>query len=391
MTIAIIGAGIAGLSHALLAARQGHQVTVFERSPSPQGASIRNFGMLWSIGQTADLYPLALRSREIWLEILAEMGAYHRLCGSLHLASREDEATVLREFADLAPALGYQVQFLSPSQVEARSPVVKKGITQAGLYSPTEVNIDPRQVAQLLPRYLQDKFGVRFRWNTRVTSIAEGSLETADRHHHPYDQILLCSGAELEALFPDLLTTSSIRLTKLQMMRTVPQGPAFDLGPMPATGLTLRHYENFRICSSQHALIDRVAHETPLLDRYGIHVMASQDATGGLVLGDSHEYGTEITPFDREEIDDLILTELRRHFEFPRWQIARRWHGIYGKIPGQPILDLPSPLPGVHLRTGLGGTGMTLSFGLAEQFVTRHLTPSPKRPPASPSPSPQWA
>src|SRR5688572_27240432 len=63
---ALVGAGIVGLAHAYHLARAGRRVVVFDRHPLAQGASIRNFGMLWPIGQPAgELRDMALRSREI--------------------------------------------------------------------------------------------------------------------------------------------------------------------------------------------------------------------------------------------------------------------------------------------------------------------------------------
>ena len=70
--IAIVGAGILGLAHAYALARRGHSVTVYERSPQAAGASVRNFGMIWPIGQPAGrMYEIALRSREVWVEVSA--------------------------------------------------------------------------------------------------------------------------------------------------------------------------------------------------------------------------------------------------------------------------------------------------------------------------------
>src|SRR5262249_14407388 len=171
-------------------------------------------------------------------------------------------------------------------------------------------------------------------------------------------------------LFPEVLATSGLRRCKLQMMRTAPLGEGWRVGPMLAAGLTLIHYPSFRECPSRPSLEARFAREAPAYLRYGIHVLVAQNGEGEVTLGDSPEYDTDVTPFDKTDIDELVLRYLDGFFAPPPdLRIASRWHGVYVKHPSEPWF-VARPRPGVVLVTGLGGAGMTLSFGLAEWLTT---------------------
>ena len=126
------------------------------------------------------------------------------------------------------------------------------------------------------------------------------------------ERLWICSGDELNLLFAEQFGNCSLVRCKLQMMRSEPCEPRTRIGPMLAAGLTLRHYASFQNCPSLPALCRRVADESPWFDRLGIHVMVSQNGRGELTIGDSHEYGDSIEPFDKAEVDDWILGYLRR-------------------------------------------------------------------------------
>jgi FAD dependent oxidoreductase TIGR03364 len=366
--VAIVGAGIIGLAHAYLAAKANRTVIVFERNPAASGASVRNFGMIWPIGQPAgEMYQLAMRSRQIWLQLLNEANLPYQATGSLHAAYREDEAAVGREFAERAQPLGYNCTWLNAAQTLEKTSALRSDGLLGALWSSTEITVDPRRIIPQITAFLQERFGVRFCFDTPVRHIQGGLLST-NQCDFDADVTILAGGDDFQTLFPALFANQALTRCKLQMLRTEPQPETWSLGPSLAFGLTFRHYPTFAICDSLRALKERVALQTPEYDQWGIHVMASENSSRQITLGDSHEYGLQVDIFDRSHINDLILQYAREYLRVPNLKIAETWHGVYAKHPTKPFLRL-APSKGVHIVTVTSGIGMTLSFGLAEQTL----------------------
>ena len=368
LDVVVIGAGILGLAHAWRAAIAGHRVVVLERGRKAQAASIRNFGMIWPIGQpTGELFQMAIRSRELWLEVGEQTGLWVNPCGSLHLAHQPDELAVIEEFVSSQTGSELAVKILTPEASQTQSHGINRQGLLAAMHSPYELCVNPRRMIQSIPGWLHEQHGVEFRFDTCVQEISEATCVAADQTAWRADRVVVCCGTDFKTLFPKEFAQSGLRTCKLQMLRTVPQPDGWQIGTHLASGLTLRHYASFHDCNSLQNLKDRIRNETPELDKYGIHVMASQDDEGHVILGDSHEYDHDITPFDSGEINQLILRELRKQFDFPTWEIDQTWHGFYVKHPEKTLVQL-QPRPNVDIFCSPGGAGMTLSFGWADQF-----------------------
>jgi FAD dependent oxidoreductase TIGR03364 len=238
------------------------------------------------------------------------------------------------------------------------------------MFSASELRIDPRAASAQIASWLASSPNVECCFGTAVVDVHNRTVRASDDRAWRASRVVICSGSDLQTLYPQVFAASGLMLCKLRMLRSVAQPSPNQSSPHLASGLTLRHYAAFRECPSLPALRSRVQKETPELDRFGIHVMAAQTRAGEVILGDSHEYGDKVTPFDKTEIDDLILREARKVFRLNDWSISERWNGVYAKHPDLPVYEA-MPEPDVHLCVGTGGAGMTMAFGLAERAWKR--------------------
>ncbi len=366
--VAVVGAGIVGLAVAYTAAKKGQKVAVFERSPRAVGASVRNFGLLWPIGQPAGiLLDRAMRSREIWLEIAQASGLWLKQNGSLQLAYHDDELAVLHDFYRNASEAGYRVNLLTANEVPTYSPAVKTQGLKGALWSTTECTVTSRQAIPQIAEFLEKEMGVEFRFGTAVTHVESKCLSDFYETWEA-ERIFICSGAEFETLYPRVFRESGITKCKLQMLRTASQPDDWDLGASLCAGLTLLHYSSFAHLESLTPVRERYERENPDFARFGVHVLVSQNRFGEIILGDSHEYGWDVSPFDNGAINNLIINYLNTFAQIPDASIAETWHGVYPKILGKTDFVLEVE-PSIWIVNGLSGAGMTMSFGLAQELV----------------------
>lgn len=387
--VAVVGAGIVGCAHALAAARAGARVHLFDAAASVSGASVRNFGLIFPLGQPSSAARYAARSRVIWDEVSRGAGFALRACGSLTLAHAEDELAVLQAAsaeAAAAPAGGggivSGVRLLSASEARERSGGAARAAGLLGaLWSPHEAVVDPVAAVRSLPAWLAREHGVTLHLGDAVRGIALPRVES-EAGVLSADAAIVCGGAAdaargSGALFPGVYAAparaGALTRVRLQMLRTAPQPAGWRLGPALAGGLTLARYAAFAHLPGVAALRARLAAERPAAARHDIHVLVTQAGDGGLTIGDSHAHAAADAPqawLDDDAVDEEILANARRMLAAPHLRIASRWHGEYLKLAGShALVATPRGQPNVRVVNALGGAGMTLSFGLAEEVV----------------------
>ena len=206
---AVVGAGIVGLALARSLATRGAAVTVFEGDVVPQGASVRNFGTLWPIGQPAGpRRAMAMKSMAIWRDVLKDTRAWSAPDGSLHLAYYDDERAVLAEFASSANTDGFRCELFNAAQtMRLGAPIRAQGLI-ASLWSAHELQINPRQISELLPQWLAERYGVQYQRGARVTSCAGGEL-IVGRRSLQFDHIWVAPGADTQTLYPNNFSHSA--------------------------------------------------------------------------------------------------------------------------------------------------------------------------------------
>jgi len=184
--VAIVGAGVIGLSIAWRLAAAGLKVTVFERDEAGSGASLAATGMLAAATELepggADLLALALESQRLWPRFRAELEAEagididYRDDGTLEVALGRDEVDRLRFRHDLQRRAGLATRWLDGAGVRAREPALRPAVT-AGIFCPDDHQVDPRRLVPALRRAIAARGGaVIERLPVRALDTAGGGV-----------------------------------------------------------------------------------------------------------------------------------------------------------------------------------------------------------------------
>jgi FAD dependent oxidoreductase TIGR03364 len=372
--VVIVGGGILGTMHAVLARRRGLAVTHLEREPEGRGASVRNFGLIWVSGRRAGPeLALALRARELWESIAADApGTGFRPAGSLTIAASEAELAVLREAAALPDAGRREFELLSAADVRTVNPGLG-GDFLGGLWCRADAIAEPRLALRALRAYLAGG-GPGYEWlpGHEAAEVGEHGVRDQLGRWHRGDLVVLCTGANYTGVAgPHLASTGALaapyggggglRRVRLQMLQTDPLPGR--LTTSVADGDSLRYYPAYDVPS-----LAALPPQAPVAAGHRAQLLLVQRLDGSLTIGDTHEYdepfGFDVT----EDAYDHLLARAAALLGTALPRVRRRWSGVYSEVTGTPSLYHRSTVcPGVVLVTGPGGRGMTCSPAIAEE------------------------
>ena len=362
--LAVVGAGIIGLSCARAAALKGLRVIVLDRDLECSGASVRNFGFVVATGQErGTAWARARRTCAIWEE-LAQQAEFPILQRGLWLTTRRPEAVPVLE-AFLKTEMGEGCKILSRAAARACcGEMVNEGV-QAVFRSSIDLRVESRQAIPKIATWLAARFGVIFLRQTAVLTAVPPRIETS-RGVVEAGAIVVCPGDDMVSLYPERIAKYQASRCQLQMLRL--EDPGFRLPGVVMSDLGLIRYAGYSALPEAAPLRTRLEAEQGEHIRAGIHLIAAQSADGSLIVGDSHRYTSTPDDIRDERVDQLILEEFSAATGRSPPAVRERWLGTYACADRSMFVDAPAR--DVRLVMITSGSGASTGFAIGEEVVT---------------------
>ncbi len=365
--VAIIGAGVIGLTSALALAARGARVCVFERGVRPgRGASWAAAGMLapayeaLGAGPThRDLFEACLISSRLWAGFADQLGVTGRAIGygrhgALACARTEADAVKLEALDAACRQSGVRSRRVSVSYARKIEPALGDKLVSV-LALPTDRQVDNRALIRVLLTAL-DRQAIQVWTGAAITRLAQGrdacwtvvgedgqSIAGEER----FDFVLVSSGA-------------GARTLKLgETPEAPPVLPEGALSPVKGQMLALP-----RVAGSPHRTL-----------RFGRGYIAPKPDR--IVIGATVEPGDDTTETNQSDINHLREEAALICPGLIEGDALDTWAGVRPGTPDHAPLVGPLGLPGLFAAVGHYRNGILLAPWTAMQIASLMLDGRP--------------
>jgi sarcosine oxidase len=236
MRIAVVGAGISGLSTAWALAKRGIDVTLYEQGPIPNPLSAsgdehriirRAYGGQAGYARRID------EAYDAWADLFDDLGDNHLIENGFLIVSREpgDEA---ERYRDGLQAGGYPLDLLDPDAAVDRFGFLQPGTFRYAGFSTEGGALLCQKIGAGIAGWLRAK-GVTVRDNTSVTAIdgAAGTVTVEGGETGHFDRVIVTAGAWVLGLVPHLAGRLTTYRTAVAYFTPPPDlAPAWENAPV---------------------------------------------------------------------------------------------------------------------------------------------------------------
>lgn len=340
--VIVAGGGLVGSSTALMLARKGFKVGLFERRFCGAQASGVNYGGVRSQGRPVEQLALAVRARRVWdrlPELIGTDGEFV-LSGHLRLGRSETDMAALEAYAKVADPFGLDLRIQGGAAFRKRYPWLGTAALGGSLCA-TDGHANPRVVSPAFARAARAA-GADIREQTAVTHIVHDGDRFIVQARHD-------DGTAIEARSTWLVNAAGAwgKSLAAQFGERVPVEPI---------------YPNMWVTEPLPFFIEHN------LGVYGGGIYARQVARGNVVIGGGRgtgdgEYAQPLTETTRRVMRTAaeLLPRLREAL------LIRTWTGVEGRTPDDnPIIGASTTTPNLLHAFGFSGGGFLLAPGVGE-------------------------
>ncbi|MEN5298483.1 FAD-binding oxidoreductase [Brucella sp. TWI559] len=405
--VAVIGAGVIGVSTALFLAERGIPVALFEKGEIAGEQSSRNWGWCRRTGRDSRELPLIVESMRLWETMNEHTGREtgFRVTGIVYTAEKEEDVERYDQWIRIAREHGIETQLLSSKQATDIVPGLKHSL-KGGMITPLDGRAEPQKAVPALAAKAQE-LGAVIMQNCAVRGIettnGRVSAVLTEKGRVACEAIVVAGGAWSRLI----LSGFDAHLPQLKVRSSVFRTAPIDAGIDPAIAfsdfaLRKRLDGGYTIASLGGSIADIVPDSFRFFRDF-IPSLSTEWRSLRFRFGErffEEAFQWKLRPADQTSIFEKIrildpephraanaqvLTKLKQAIpSFASAQIAQEWAGLIDTMPD--VIPVISPLPGIDgliVATGFSGHGFGIGPGagrLVADIVTGEtpvVDPSP--------------